>query len=157
MAKRYLIIITVFLLAIALLSTAACTSSKSIRATRVNAEIVDNSISVPVSEIQKNVISNLSISTIRGNISFMAYELGGEIYARADICPPCRSDRFSLKGDTLVCDTCATVFDAKTGEGLSGACVRYPKASVQYQVSDGKIIMKGDDLVKAYQDTLEPG
>jgi len=87
----------------------------------------------------------------------MAYILDGKIYARANVCPPCRSVGFSLSGDILVCNSCSTKFKATTGEGVSGACVKYPKASVSYTISDGNVVMNKADLVTAYQNTLNPG
>jgi hypothetical protein len=50
-----------------------------------------------------------------------------------------------------------TTFEAKTGGGIEGACVDFPKASVPYEVTDGNAVMKGTDLIAAYQDTTEPG
>jgi len=87
----------------------------------------------------------------------MAYELGGKLYVRANACPPCWSVGFSLQRDILVCDTCRTTFKAKTGDGIEGACVDFPKASVPYEITDGNIVMGGDDLLAAYQNTLNPG
>jgi hypothetical protein len=34
-----------------------------------------------------------------------------------------------LNKDVLVCDRCGTRFKAKSGDGIDGACVDYPKAS----------------------------
>ena len=90
-------------------------------------------------------------------MNFMAYVLDGEIYVRANVCPPCQSVGFSLGKDVLICDRCATTFEARTGEGIEGACVDFPKASVPYEIIDGNIVMKGTDLIAAYQDTTEPG
>ena len=90
-------------------------------------------------------------------MNFMAYTLDGEIYVRANVCPPCRSIGFSLEEDILICDRCATTFKAKTGDGIKGACVDFPKASVPYEITDGNIVMRGDDLLAAYQDTVKPG
>jgi nitrite reductase/ring-hydroxylating ferredoxin subunit len=90
-------------------------------------------------------------------MNFMAYVLAGEIYVRANVCPPCRSIGFSLNEEILVCDRCATTFEAKTGEGIVGACVDYPKALVPYEIEDGNIVMSSTDLTTAYQDTIEPG
>ncbi len=87
----------------------------------------------------------------------MAYVLNDEIYVRASSCPPCRGKTYSLDGNTLVCDTCGTTFNAKTGIGIAGACVNYPKASVQYTVAEGNLTMKISDLTVAYQNTLKPG
>ena len=64
------------------------------------------------------------------------------------------------EGDTLprlVCDTCGTTFKATTGDGIGGACVRYPKAPVPNQVKDGNIVMNRADMIAAYQNTLSPG
>lgn len=90
-------------------------------------------------------------------MTFMAYSLDGGIYVRANVCPPCHSTGFSLDEDILVCDRCATRFEAQTGEGITGACVDYPKASVIYEISDNDIVMHSTDLATAYQNTLEAG
>jgi len=87
----------------------------------------------------------------------MAYKLGGEVYVRANVCPPCRSIGFSLQKDILVCDTCQTTFEAKTGEGIKGACVAFPKASIRYEIKNGNLAMKKAGLAVAYQNTIEPG
>jgi nitrite reductase/ring-hydroxylating ferredoxin subunit len=89
-------------------------------------------------------------------MNFMAYVLDGEIYVRANVCPPCWSIGFSLDEDILICDRCATRFKAQTGEGISGACVGYPKAAVPYEINNGNIVMNSTALVAAYQDTIEP-
>ena len=102
-------------------------------------------------------MTHFTMNASGGEMDFMAYELGGKTYVRASICPPCYSRSFSLKGDTLVCDTCGTSFDAKTGSGIKGACVNYPKASVSYTVDDDSIVMKVDGLVTTYNNTLAPG
>ena len=130
-----------------IMSIVACGGdSTPIKATWVSALIDGDTASIPVNEIESNTMTHFGISTAAGDISFMAYKLGENVHVRSNICPPCRSIGFSLKGDILVCDTCATTFDAKTGEGIKGACVDYPKAPVQYETIDGNIVMAGDDL-----------
>ena len=63
---------------------------------------------------------------------------------------------FTLDQGTLVCDSCGTVFDAASGNGISGGCVAFPKESISYTVSDGNIVMKLDDVVEAHRKTIEP-
>ncbi len=131
---------------------------KPVKATWVEPQLAGGTVSIPVSEVNNNKIVHFNVAVALGNeMAFMAYDLDGELNVRANVCPPCRSIGFSLDKDTLVCDTCRTTFNAKTGVGISGACVGYPKASVPYEISDGKIVMRGNDLVTAYQNTLEPG
>ena len=123
----------------------------------IDAQVNGDKVSIPVSEIEKNWNTRFKLQTAGGDIVTMAYKLDGVISVRASICPPCRSQGFTLTGDILVCDTCGTRFKASTGEGVSGACVKYPKASVSYTISDGNVVMNKADLVTAHQNTLNPG
>jgi nitrite reductase/ring-hydroxylating ferredoxin subunit len=144
-----------------ILSAASCSSSnpqsnEPIRATWIEPQLVGDTVIVPVSEVEDNRNVHFSMGT-QDNMNFMTYIVDGEIYVRANVCPPCWSIGFSLEEAVLICDRCATTFGAETGEGISGACVDYPKASVPYEIDGGNIVMQDTDLIAAYEDTLEPG
>lgn len=132
--------------------------SGPIKATWIEPKIMDgDTVSIPLSEVENNWDIHFAVGTPDGDMNFMVYILGEEIYVRANVCPPCRSIGFSLEKDILICDRCATTFKAKTGDGIEGACVDFPKASVPYEITDGSIVMRGNDLLAAYEDTVEPG
>jgi len=131
-------------------------NSQLIKATWINPQLVGDTVSIPVSEVENDRIVHFEFIEQDQGMTFMAYDLSGEIYVRANICPPCHSVGFSLRQSTLVCDTCGTVFDAKTGAGTSGGCVAYPKAAVAYEIGSDDISMKSIDLVAVYQDTVNP-
>ncbi|OIP28185.1 MAG: hypothetical protein COY46_00610 [Chloroflexi bacterium CG_4_10_14_0_8_um_filter_46_9] len=155
-------IIPVLVLLAMILSVAACSNNNAqsnapIKATWIEPQVVGDTVSIPVSEVENNKIIHFKFGTQDKDTTFMAYKLSGELYVRANVCPPCRSVGFSLQKDILVCDTCMTTFEAKTGEGIEGACVDFPKASVPYEIIDGNMVMKDTDLIAAYQDTIEPG
>jgi nitrite reductase/ring-hydroxylating ferredoxin subunit len=121
-------------------------------------EIEGDSMSIPVSEIDSKTMLHFGIVDGQSNrMNFMVYGLNGETYARANLCPPCKSVGFSLLGDILVCDRCGTRFDAITGDGISGACRDYPKAAVAHTISDGRLAMQYGDLLTAYANTGKPG
>jgi len=138
-------------------TTHSAKPSGPIDAKWIEPQVVGDTVSIPVSEIEDNWNTRFKLQTADGDIVTMAYILNGVIYVRTSICPPCRSQGFSLTGDILVCDTCGTQFKASTGEGISGACVNYPKASVSYKITDGNVVMSRADVVTAYQNTLKPG
>jgi nitrite reductase/ring-hydroxylating ferredoxin subunit len=145
-----------------ILSTAACSngnpqSNGPIKATWIEPQVAGDTVSIPVSEVENNWNVHFKVETQDDNMTFMAYIVDGEIFVRANVCPPCQSIGFSLEEAVLICDRCATTFNAETGEGISGACVDFPKASVPYEINGGNIAMKDTDLAAAYQDTLEPG
>lgn len=132
-------------------------SSKPIKATWIEPQITGNTVSIPVSNVEDNWNTHFKLGAETGDMNFMAYVVDGEIHVRANICPPCRSIGFSLQKDILTCDRCATTFEARTGEGIEGACVDYPKAAVHYSITDGNITMSRADLKAAIQDTIIPG
>ena len=159
MGLKRITIAAMLIVTLGLLALSACSNqpTKRIQATWIDAQITGDLVSVPVDKIEKDVIIHSRVSTPTDELTFMAYEYNDKVYVRADICPPCLSESFSLVKDTLVCDACATVFSAKTGAGIKGACVRYPKASVPFVLQSGDIVMTGVDIATAFQDTLTPG
>jgi nitrite reductase/ring-hydroxylating ferredoxin subunit len=131
--------------------------SGPIKAKIIEAQVDGDSVSIPVSAVESDWNTQFVVNGQSGKMNFMAYLLNNKIYVRADVCPPCRSIGYSLSGNTLICDRCATTFKADTGDGIGGACVDYPKALVPYQISNGNIVIKQSDLVVAYENTLNPG
>ena len=161
MGSKKKIIIGFVLLAM-ILNIVACSgnsaqSNEPIKATWIEPQIVGDIVSIPVSEVENSKMTHFKLATIDGDIAFMAYNIDGKLNVRANVCPPCRSIGFSLSRDTLICDTCRTTFKAKTGDGIAGACVGYPKAAVPYEISDGKVVMRSNDLLIADKNTNEPG
>jgi nitrite reductase/ring-hydroxylating ferredoxin subunit len=132
-------------------------NNEPIKAAWIEPQVLGDTVSIPVSEVENNWNVHFNVKTPDEDMNFMAYVFNGGISVRANVCPPCQSTGFSLEEAVLICDRCATTFEAKTGEGIEGACVDYSKASVPYDVSDGNVVMKGTDLITAYQDTIEPG
>jgi nitrite reductase/ring-hydroxylating ferredoxin subunit len=145
-----------------ILIIASCSSSNPpsgdpISATWIEPQIAGDTVSIRLTEVEDNWNVHFNVEIRGEDMNFMAYVLDGEIHIRANVCPPCQSIGFSLQEAILICDRCATTFDTETGEGIQGACVDFPKASVPYQIDGGNIVMSSADLAAAYEDTLEPG
>jgi nitrite reductase/ring-hydroxylating ferredoxin subunit len=132
-------------------------TASATRPTWIEATVEGDSVSIPVSQIESDTIVNFRVTYQGTDMAFTAYKLGEQIYVRTALCPPCRSESFSLDGDVLDCDTCHTRFSATTGDGLKGACRAYPKAEVQYTVAGDSLTMNVTDLATAYEDTRTPG
>jgi len=150
-----LVLITIIII------TVACSNSnpqgnEPIKATWIEPQVVGDAVSIPLSEVQNKWNVHFNLQT-QDDMNFMAYIVDGETYVRANVCPPCWSTGFALDEAVLICDRCATTFKAQTGEGIAGACVGYPKASVPYEIREGSIVMNSTDLTAAYQNTVEPG
>lgn len=131
-------------------------SARPVEAVWVNPAVKTDVVSIPLEAVDKNTNVHFKVNTGISEVAVMAYRLDDRIFIRSSVCPPCGSMGFALEGDILVCDACATRFDASTGMGVGGACIAYPKESIPYTVSDGTLIMSLSDIVTAYQETLEP-
>jgi nitrite reductase/ring-hydroxylating ferredoxin subunit len=120
-------------------------------------QVSGEGVSLLISDITASKMSHFWVNMPSGKEGFMAYRLDGVDYVRASICPPCRSTSFSLEKGTLVCDACGTIFNAKTGQGISGACKGYPKEAAPASISGGILSIALSDLEQAYSNTLQPG
>ncbi len=114
-------------------------------------------VTVPLAAIEGAANGEFSVTLEDRLLDFVAYLVDGELFVRAAACPPCDSLVYALDGDALICEACATRFDARTGKGIEGACIDYPKAEVAYEVSGGLVAMSTADLVAAWDETLAPG
>ncbi|WP_406661006.1 Fe-S-containing protein [Methanolobus sp. ZRKC3] len=135
--------------------SASAGPSGSVKGTWIESQVSGDTVSIPLSSVEKNTNVHFKVNTDIGEVAVMAYKLDGEIIVRSNVCPPCGSIGFTLEDDVLVCDACATVFDAASGDGIQGGCVAYPKESIPYTISDGSIVMDQDDVVTAHQKTVE--
>ncbi|UCE97797.1 MAG: DUF2318 domain-containing protein [Dehalococcoidia bacterium] len=145
------------LITLAILGCSGTSGTESIEAVWINPQISDSEVSIPLSEVENFKMTHFRVVRSYGEINFMAYMLSEDIYVRANVCPPCGSVGFSLREDKLVCERCATTFDAITGEGISGGCINYPKENVPYNILNGYLIMSLTDLDNAYEETMTPG
>ena len=165
MLRKTIIAAIFVLVSLSLFTASACnsqatlggnTGGTTIKQTTIKAQLTGDSVAIPLNDVEKYINSRFLVKTATDQQSFMSYKYENVLYVRADICPPCGSESFTLTNGTLVCDRCGTVFDAKTGAGVRGACVKFPKISVSYEIKDGDVVMKGGDLTTAFQNTLHP-
>ncbi len=141
-------------------TTAKTTAGGSYSPKSIVPTINGDNVSIPASVVNSNKNVEFNVTFDQGTASYMAYMYNGAIQVRASVCVPCQGRSFTLKDNTLVCNTCGTVFSAQTGKGISGvaACQNYPKASVLFTTgADGSLTMTKADLLTAFTNTLTPG
>ncbi len=131
-------------------------NANSVKGTWITAQVNADQVSIPSKSVDDNTNVHFKVKTDIGELSVIAYRFDNRVFVRSNVCPPCNSIGFSLKNGTLVCDSCGTVFDAVTGKGIEGGCVAFPKESIPYAVSDGRITMRISEVVAAHEKTIEP-
>jgi nitrite reductase/ring-hydroxylating ferredoxin subunit len=159
--KSIVIVLSVLIISVLALgctgNSASKGSAKPLEATWINSMVSEDTVSIPLEAVDKNTNVHFKVNTDIGELAVMAYVLDDEVIVRSNVCPPCGSIGFALDKVTLVCDACGTTFDAATGIGIEGACVRYPKESIPYNLQDGNLVMEMDDVIAAHKRTLEVG
>src|SRR5512136_601175 len=99
MLKKTIVILILLMLfsSIVACSRNSIQDGERIEATWIETQVLGDSISVPVSEVENDKIIHFEFTAQDKDMTFMAYDLSGEIYVRANICPPCHSIGFSLQ------------------------------------------------------------
>lgn len=156
--KKILAILGVMTILIPILVLASCSAGGGsvYAATWAVPQVNGDSVSIPMDLVSSKHNVHFKLGSGQTATGFVAYTLNGTIQVRARICVPCRGESFTLKGDTLVCDTCGTVFSATTGKGISGApaCQSYTKLAVPFTTANGSITMKMADLQSSFNRTM---
>lgn len=63
----------------------------------------------------------------------------GKVMVAVSFCEPCKGKSFHISGNTLVCNTCGTVWDLQTLKGISGGCQTYPPEALTYSLNGDNI------------------
>lgn len=114
--------------------------------TTVEPVIEDGKIKIPFVEIDKNNIVYFEVENNEGTqVPLMAYITpSGRLFAGSSMCEPCRGRKFSLAGETLVCDTCRTTYTIEDHKFISGAvaCGSYPPVYMSPGLEDGMVTIE---------------
>jgi hypothetical protein len=113
--------------------------------------IEDGRIKVPLNEVDKNNIVYFEVENNEGlMVPLMAYITPtGRLFAGSSMCEPCGGRRFSLAGETLVCDLCRTTYTIEDHIFISGsaACGSYPPVYMNPEIDDGMVSIDLDEVL----------
>ena len=116
---------------------------KTVSMTNIKLEIADGKYSIPLDVIKeaKFVYAPTEYQYRNGNKAVAALITpAGRLVVAIAMCEPCRSERFHIEGNILVCDTCGTRWQLNDLQGLSGGCVPYPPEEMPYEVKNGMVV-----------------
>ncbi len=63
----------------------------------------------------------------------------GRVVTAVSMCEPCRSTRFHINGNKLVCNACYTEWDIETLKGIQGGCLNYPPDAIPSMIEGDQI------------------
>ena len=113
--------------------------------------IEDGRIKVSLYEVDRNNIVYFEVENNEGfMVPLMAYITPtGHLFAGSSMCEPCGGNRFSLAGETLVCDLCRTTYTIEDHIFISGsaACGSYPPVYMNPVIEDGMVIIELNEVL----------
>ena len=113
--------------------------------------IEDGRIKVPFNEVDRNNIVYFEVANNEGlMVPLMAYITPtGHLFAGSSMCEPCGGRRFSLAGETLVCDLCRTTYTIEDHKFISGssACGSYPPVYMNPVIEEEMVSIDLDEVL----------
>lgn len=100
----------------------------------------DGKIGFSLEDVKKYKITYLDIyegASVDALVSYISP--AGRLVVAVAMCEPCRSQRFHIDNNVLVCDTCGTRWFLNDLQGISGGCPQYPPEELPYRVEDGSV------------------
>ncbi|MCK9365021.1 MAG: DUF2318 domain-containing protein [Syntrophales bacterium] len=115
-------------------------SGQNIRMTTVDAVSGSGSIEIPADIVKDKKIVYFEYSKGGKKAPLMAYITpSGKLVTAISMCEPCRSTKFHIEGDEMVCNACGTRWTLEKLQGVSGGCLAYPPDVVAHTLEGGKV------------------
>jgi len=115
----------------------------------IDAEVTNGNIAVEIKEVEEKQLVGFNYANWRPGgskeshiLPMLAYITPSKkIVTAVSVCEPCRSTRFHISDNAMVCNSCGTRWTLDELKGISGGCLKYPPDIVTSTVKDGKIVI----------------
>ncbi len=117
-------------------------TGQTIKMTDISAKLNGGKISIPLEVVKEKKLVRFEYEGSEVKIPLLAYITpSGRVITAVSMCEPCRSTRFHINGDKLVCNACYTEWDIETLKGIQGGCLNYPPDAIPSMMDGDKILI----------------
>ena len=114
--------------------------NQNIRMTPVDVVSGSGYIEIPSQIVQEKKIVSFEYNKGGKQVPLMAYITpSGKLVTAVSMCEPCRSTKFHIEGEEMVCNACGTRWTMEGLQGVSGGCLAYPPEVVAHTLEGGKV------------------
>ncbi len=118
-------------------------SGKTISMTDIVAKVQNGKIAIPLDIVKEKKMVRFEYEGNGVKIPLLAYvTLAGRVVTAISMCEPCRSTRFHIQDQALVCNACNTQWSLETLKGISGGCMNYPPEVIPSTVEKDSIFIQ---------------
>jgi len=118
-------------------------SGQTIPMTDIVAKVENGKISIPLGMVKDKKIVRFEYEGRGVKIPLLAYvTLAGRVVTAISMCEPCRSTRFHIQDQALVCNACNTEWSLETLKGIRGGCINYPPEVIPITVEKDRVLIE---------------
>lgn len=116
---------------------------QTIRMAEIQARVENGRILLPVHALRENKIVRFEYEGEGLRVPLYAYlTMAGRVVTGISLCEPCRSTRFRIQDQKLVCNACDTEWQMETHKGIRGGCMEYPPEIIPSTVEGDSIVIE---------------
>ncbi len=113
----------------------------------VSASVKNGEIILPLNLVKQNKFVAFRYTDGSRTIPLLAYVApDGKLVTAVSLCEPCRSTRFHISGDKIVCNACGTTWTLQNLQPVSGACGAYAPQVIPSKVVGGSVQIDAKNL-----------
>ncbi len=118
-------------------------SGRTIPMTDIVAKVENGKIVIPLDLVKEKKMVRFEYEGKGVKIPLLAYvTLAGRVVTAISMCEPCRSTRFHIQDQALVCNACNTEWSLETLKGISGGCMNYPPEVIPSTVEKNSVLIE---------------
>jgi uncharacterized membrane protein len=118
-------------------------TGQTIPMTDIVAKVENGKISIPLDSIKENKMVRFEYEGKGMKIPLLAYVTStGRVVTAISMCEPCRSTRFHIQDNALVCNACNTEWSLETLKGIRGGCMNYPPEVIPSTVENDRVLIE---------------
>ncbi len=122
--------------------------NQNVAMTPLDATLSGAVLEVPLEAVKEKKLVSFVYRNQGKQIPLMAYITpSGRLVTAVAMCEPCKSTKFHIEGNIMVCNSCFTKWELESLEGISGGCLKYPPDVLGHTVQGKKILIKETDVL----------
>ena len=120
----------------------ADSGGQAIRMTDVTAKVENGKISLSLDVVKEKKIVRFEYESNGVRVPLLSYVApSGKVVTAVSVCEPCRSTKFHIRGNSIVCNACFAEWDIETLQGIRGGCLKYPPDVIPNKIEKGQILI----------------
>lgn len=117
-------------------------AGQQIRMTDITAKVENGKISISLNVVKEKKIVRFEYEANGTRIPLLSYITPtGKVVTAVSVCEPCRSTKFHIRDNSIVCNACFAEWDMETLRGIKGGCLNYPPDAIPNKVENGQILI----------------